>query len=327
VKIQDPDIIRLSDVEREEVRWLWKGFIPLGKITILEGDPGLGKSTVTIDVAARVTAGLPFPDGTLCEPGNVLMLNAEDDPSDTIRPRLEAAGGNPERAHFVSGTDVLDDLERVVRAIDARLVIIDPLTAYFGKKDSHKDQDVRSMLSPLGIIGQQCGAAILPVRHFNKNSKAPAIYRGAGSIGIGAAARSVLMVAQHPDHSERRLLSVVKSNLAERPRPIEFMLEQVGSTTHVVWLGESQLTEDAIAASASEPDDDRNLESILLEILQEGPIPPKEALARLRDAGFLLSERSVSRARKRFGIKSKRVGFGPQAHYLWMLPIHDTPND
>lgn len=323
----DSEIIRLSDVVPEELTWLWKGFIPSGKITLLEGDPGLGKSTVTIDIAARVTTGRPFPDGTLSEPGDVIMLNAEDDPSDTIRPRLEAAGGNPERAHIMRGADALADLERSVRELDARLVIIDPLTAYFGRLDSYKDQEVRSLLSPLGTIGQRYGVAILPIRHLNKNSRSSAIYRGGGSIGIGAAARSVLLVAQHPEHSERRLLSVVKSNLSERPRPVEFALEKVGTTTHVVWLGESQLSDDAISAGSVEAEDDGNFERILLEIVQDGPIPPKDAIARLREAGFLLSERTLSRGRKRLGIKSQRVGFGPHAHYLWMLPAHEPQTE
>ncbi|MDP6582331.1 MAG: AAA family ATPase, partial [Vicinamibacterales bacterium] len=218
--------VLLSDVTPERVEWLWLGRIPSGKVTLIDGDPGLGKSALTTDLAARVSTGRPMPDGEPCEAGGVVILTAEDALADTVRPRLDAAGANSTRIiavptvgtgedeHMPSVPGDLGAIEVAIQRVDARLVIIDPLMAYLGGEvNSHRDQDVRRALAPIAQLAERTGVAVLIIRHLNKDQGGKAIYRGGGSIGISGAARSVLLVAEDPDDLDRRILVPVKANL------------------------------------------------------------------------------------------------------------------
>ena len=196
-----PVLVTISDVEPEQVRWLWENVVPRAKVTIFAGDPGLGKSFVALDFAARVTR-----DGE-----EVILLSAEDDPADTIRPRLDAAGADTNRVHVLtavrsqgSGGKQTDrmlrldrDIEQIAQAIkqhpDTALVIIDPLSAYMGDTDSRSDEQVRSILAPLAELASRTGVAIVCIKHLNKGEERSAMYRAGGSIGFVAAARVVWM--------------------------------------------------------------------------------------------------------------------------------------
>lgn len=198
-------LVRLDKVAAEPVRWLSPGRLAAGKLTLLEGDPGLGKSTLLCEFAARVTRGHPLPDGEPSTPRAVLILSAEDDLHDTIRPRIEAAGGDPKlilsllaapdgprgaRPLAIPGD--LDSIEIIVRHSGAALLIIDPLFAYLSRRhNAHSDQDVRRALLALKTLGEQTGVAVIVVRHLNKSSAANPLYRGGGSIGIIGVARIV----------------------------------------------------------------------------------------------------------------------------------------
>jgi hypothetical protein len=263
--------VRLSDVAPEALRWLWPGRIPAGKITVLEGDPGLGKSTLLCELAARISRGDPLPgdDTGPGAPRGVLLFSAEDDVFDTIRPRIDAAGGDPHRiAAFVAvpdGTDTgrpfalprdLPILEAIVRRLDAALVILDPLVAFLcpGASDSH----VRHALGALKAAAECTGAAIVAVRHLTKSRGANPLYRGAGTIGIIAAARSGLLLAADPDDPDRRILALTKGNLA-RPAPaLAFRLEDVPGATiaRVVWDGETPWTATELLHAQGEAADD-----------------------------------------------------------------------
>ena len=204
--------IRLDTVTPEHVSWLWPGRLPLGKVSLLDGDPGLGKSTVTLDIAARVSQGWAMPDGTgEGEPAGVVIVSAEDGLADTIVPRLVAAGADLSR--IVALDKVPDDegghpfvipddmpfLERAIADAGARLVIIDPLMAFLsGSTNSHRDQDVRRALARVHDIAERAGAVLWVVRHLNKTTGGPAVYRGGGSIGIIGAARSGLLGGARP---------------------------------------------------------------------------------------------------------------------------------
>jgi hypothetical protein len=233
---------RLSHTTPERVRWLWPGRIPLGKLTVVEGDPAVGKSTLTLVLAARVTTGSGWPDG---QPGtgaaSVLLLSAEDGLADTIRPRLEAAGADLDRVvawgkewdqgdvqwHLrpvVFPTD-LSGLERRIHRDRARLVVVDVLVAYLSDRiDSHKDQAVRVLLSRLAEVAERTRAAIIMLRHLNKSGTGPAIYRGGGSIGIIGAARAGYQVIRDGDDPNRRLFACVKLNLAPEPPTLAYQL-------------------------------------------------------------------------------------------------------
>ncbi|MDD4890015.1 MAG: AAA family ATPase [Phycisphaerae bacterium] len=216
---------RMNAVKAGPVRWLWPGVIPLGKVTMLAGDPGLGKSLVALDVAARVTTGSAWPaGGAACERGTVLLLSAEDDLADTVRPRLDAAGGNAEYMTAVQAIKLVGDKNELAvdlsrdlpslakmakRVTDIRLIVIDPISAYLGGNSS-----LHGVMRPLAKMASESGAAVLCVHHLGKKAQSNPLYRLQGSVAFAAAARQVLAVAADPDDRQRRLMLPVKSNLS-----------------------------------------------------------------------------------------------------------------
>lgn len=324
-------IERLADVEPEAVSWLWPGRFPLGKVVVVEGDPGLGKSTVTLDLAARVTTGTGWPDGSGTAPlGPVVILSAEDGPADTIRPRFDAAGGNAALAMIVTGVaddrgpglvtlpDHLALLRVTVEHLGAKLVIVDPLAAYLsGAVNAHRDHDVRRALAPLAALAHALGCCVVVIRHLNKGI-GPAIYRGGGSIGISGAARAVLVVAQDPDDAGRRVLAAVKSNLAPLPSSLTFTLEDVRGVARVAWGPESALTAGQLLAAQVQDNEDRGeLEhavSFLRDMLADGPRPTRDVERDARGAGVAV--RTLDRARRTLGVRASRIGSGP-----WMIAL------
>jgi hypothetical protein len=252
-----PVTVLLSEVEPEPVRWLWPGRIALGKLTLLCGDPGLGKSFVTLDLAARVSSGKCWPDLPLLPnpPGGVVLLSAEDDLADTIRPRLDAAGANPSRVTAIQAVrrtlltgqtredyfDLTEDLPALETAIgvtlDCRLVVIDPLTAYLGKTDSHKNAEVRAVLAKLFELAARRNVAVLAVTHLNKAGGLPAIYRTMGSLAFVAAARAVWAVVrdENDETGRRRLFVPVKNNLGADESGLAYSLESTGDVARVAW--------------------------------------------------------------------------------------------
>lgn len=338
-------LIRLSEVKPERVSWLWKDRIPMGKVTVIDGDPGQGKSTMTLDLAARVSRGLAMPDGSPgVGPGRVLILSAEDDPADTIRPRLEAAGADLDRVLALSGIGDPERLpalpldlpvvEEEVIANGISLVIVDPLMAYLGGDvNGHRDQDVRRALAPLAMMAQRTGAAVVLVRHLNKSTGGSAMYRGGGSIGITGAARSVLLVARDPDAepvdpSPRRIVAVVKSNLAPTAPSMAYRLVTDASTGveigKVVWeTGPTgHLASDLVAPPERHGDDGSlsRARGFLADLLKDGPMAAREVKEAAEANG--LSWATVRRAQDSAGVLVRRVsdGFGGKGHWEWSRP-------
>ena len=188
--------VRMSDIEAERVRWLWQDFIPIGSITILEGDPDEGKSLLSLDLAARASTGRPMPRGALRrKPRGVVILSAEDGLGNTIRPRLEAAGADLDRIRAFRPAELpmipndLGTLEAAIRCVRARLLIIDPLPAFLDQRfDAYKDQDVRQALAPVAAVAGRLGVAVLVIRHLIKTEGGPAKYRG-GALGTASRPR------------------------------------------------------------------------------------------------------------------------------------------
>jgi len=252
-----PVLVCVADVQPELVRWLWPGRIALGKLTLLCGDPGLGKSFITLDLAARTSTGLAWPDMPLLKasPSGVVLLSAEDDLADTIRPRLDAAGADVGRVESLQAVrrlcfdgktedtyfDLTQDLPALEAAIqktsECRLVVIDPLTAYLGKIDGHKNAEVRAILARLFELAAKHKVAVLAVTHLNKASTLPAIYRAMGSLAFVAAARAVWAVVRDEDDESgrRRLFVPVKNNLGADETGLAYALEPVGQTARVRW--------------------------------------------------------------------------------------------
>lgn len=269
-----PTTRTLADVEPRPVSWLWPGRVPLGKLTIVEGDPGLGKSLVVADLAARVTTGACMPDGSVSDlpgPANVVILAAEDDAGDTLRPRMEAAGADLTRVTIWEtvigddGTERLpalpDDLgllAGIVRRTAAKLVVVDPFTAFLsGTIDAWKDAEVRRALTPLAVLAADLGVAVILVRHWTKTPAANPLHRGGGSIAITAASRSVLVVAEHPQDETVRVLAAVKANLSARPPSLAFGIELVGDVPVIGWRGEIDLTAKDLAGGGREVSPER----------------------------------------------------------------------
>ena len=325
--------VRLSDVEPEHVSWQWAGRLPLGKIVVLDGDPAVGKSTISVDLAARVSTGSTWPDGAPNRKGAVLLLSAEDGLADTIRPRLDAAGGDPTKVHALTEVRyhdedgnlrtrpvTLSDLEHIEKAVtstSATLIVVDVLMAFLpGKVDAHRDQDVRGVLSGLAAMAERTNSCVLLLRHLNKSTGGPAIYRGGGSIGIVGAARVGLLAAADPDDESQRVLAGIKSNLSVMPEALSYKL--VDSPEHgcarVEWLGTSAHSAGALLAAPRDEDDEEGdeLVEMLRLILDEsnGEISAADATKRLRGFGSAPSKGTLHRARKRAGIVSQKADFG-----------------
>jgi hypothetical protein len=334
-------VVRLSDVEPQQVRWLWPGRIPAGKLTLVAGDPGLGKSTMTLDIAARVSRGIPFHDcRDIPNPaGDVLILSAEDDPADTIRPRLDAAGADAARVHWIEGVRRIGEhgvgqfsldtdmphLQRAIQKANApRLVIVDPISAYMGwRTDSHRNTDVRALLAPLAALAAKHGVAVLAITHLNKGSGGKAIYRATGSLAFAAAARAVWLVVADANDRARRLLLPAKMNLATDPTGLAFTIR--GSVIH--WEAEPvSMTADEALASELENEDDRasrlDAGDWLEAALDNGSLPAKEVLRQAKANGITPS--ALRRAKTERDVESFKISYAAKEWY-WRLPGDTRP--
>jgi hypothetical protein len=309
--------LRLADVEPEAVVWLWAGRIPLGKVTLLEGDPDEGKSCVAIDIAARVTCGIAMPN--TCDPARdpegVVFVTAEDGLADTIRPRLDAAGGDPKRVLVFRLDELpqideagLQTIERAMRACRAGLLVMDPLNAFLPEHvDTYKDHHIRRALAPLAALAARTGAAVLVIRHLNKSGGQNAKYRGGGSIGIIGAARSALLAAPDPDDPSRKVLAVNKHNLAREVPALGYEFAQATmpvsgdrliETVKIRWLGPTTHTvRDLLADQVDDGDRSALDEAVawLRDELSSGPQLAAEAFKAAARVG--IAPRTLQRAR------------------------------
>ncbi|HQR44590.1 MAG TPA: AAA family ATPase [Thermoanaerobaculia bacterium] len=326
--------VALANVKPERVEWLWDGRVPFGKVTLFDGDPGLGKSTLALELAARLTTGRAMPEGMVVDPTNVVILTAEDGLADTIRPRLDAAGADVSRvfaltaARETNGEETfptldgnLDALADAVRRHAAGLLVIDPLMAYLGGGvNSWRDQDVRRVLAPLSKLAEETGCAVVIVRHLTKGGGANAVYRGGGSIGITGAARSALLVAKDPKDEARRIIACSKSNLAAIPASVAYRIKAAGDSSRIEFDGTSDLTADGLLAAAMAEAEDRTArdeaEDFLSDLLGSGPVPTPNVQAESKKAGH--SWATVRRAKDRMGIKVEKHGMA--GGWAWRLP-------
>ncbi len=339
-----PVLLNLADVAPEPIRWLWPGRIALGKLTLIAGDPGLGKSLLSLDVAARVSTGSGWPDAPheAGPPGGVVLLSAEDDAGDTIRPRLDAAAADVSRVtmlqaiHPGGGTggdsgrpfnlaEDLPALEDAVRAVpDCRLVIIDPVTAYLGGAvDSHKAAEVRALLAPLGALAARCGVAVLAVTHLNKSAGGPAIYRAMGSLAFAAAARAAWAVTRDRDDPRRRLMLPLKNNLAPDLGGLAYSIEAMGAGGQPVLAWEPEpvalSADEALGPDRGDGGATERAAEWLADALADGPQPARELFERAERAG--IRKRTLERAKGRVGAVAVKGGFG--AGWEWRIIPED----
>lgn len=336
--------ILASDVKAEKVEWLWPGWVPLNKVTVVDGDPGLGKSTIfEADLAARVSRGLPMPESDHRVEGGVVIVNAEDGAGDTIRPRLEAAGADLDRCLILTTVpadggdrlpalpDDIDLLRQAAERVQARLIVVDPVMAYFGASiNANSDQQVRRAMGPLKELAEETGAAVVLVRHLNKGGGGKAVYRGGGSIGITGAARSVLLVAKHPGAVDpdtrrddgRRVIAVSKSNMKGAPQSLGYRLVDRDETPVVEWTGPEKLSADDVVNPSDDGGEKRSLleeaKEFLTEMLADGPVSVNEIN---EAAGFNgVSTATLKRAKAALGVEAKRQGYGGEGGWHWWPP-------
>lgn len=337
-----PVIVRLADVKPEPVSWLWPGRIALGKLTLIAGDPGLGKSFLTLDMAARVSRGWAWPDapGVATTPGGVVLLSAEDGVADTIRPRLDAAGADVARIVALEAIRSVGDngresartfdlsrdlpaLESAIRSVeDCRLVVIDPVTAYLGGVDSHKNAEIRGLLAPLGAIAERHRVAVVAVTHLNKSGGGPAIYRAMGSLAFAAAARAAWAVSKDKDDPRRRLLLPIKNNIAPDTGGLAYRIEPVGvdGCPAVAWEPDpvNVSADDALAGDRDEGGGrtERDDAAVWLrDYLGDGPKLARDVLTESKAAGF--SKRTIDRAKPAAGVRTRKETFS--GGWVWAL--------
>jgi hypothetical protein len=319
-------VVCMADVAPEVVRWLWHPYIALGKLTILEGDPGLGKSWLTCALATAVSRGCGLPGTEPFAPGAALMLSAEDGLGDTLRPRLDALGADVSRVMALAEPIVFDApgllrLEAAIIEHSPVLVIIDPFFAFTGAKaDIHRANELRAISAPLAAIAERHGCALVAVRHLGKSrGGGHALNAGIGSIDLTAAARSVLLVGQDPDEPAKRALVQIKNNLAPHGEAVGYTLE----SGRFAWTGASDLTADRILAAASNEEERGSISEavdFLKSALCDGRRDAKAIEAESRQAG--IKPATLQRAKKRLGVRSDKIGL-PGSHFqkwVWELP-------
>lgn len=345
--LQDGVVLVSGDsLTPQPIAWLWGGWLALGKMHLLAGAPGQGKTTIAIAFAATVTVGGRWPDGSRCDAGNVLIWSGEDDPSDTLLPRLLAAGGDSSRFFFVAGSRINGELEafdpaRDMQALqaeaerigDVRLIIVDPVvSAVTG--DSHKNTEVRRALQPLVDLASNINAALLGITHFSKGGQGgDPSQRVIGSVGFTAVARVVLVAAKvkNEDGGERRILARGKSNIGPDDGGYEYHLEQSEplpgiQASRVLWGASVDGTARELLTDPNQDDDAEqsavdSASEFLTEMLKDCPVWTKELEKQAKDAG--ISWRTVRRASDGMHVIKRKAAEG---RWYWSLPHLDRGN-
>jgi hypothetical protein len=337
---------RLSDINAKPVNWLWPGRIARGKVSIIAGNPGLGKSQVTASIAAIVTTGGHWPvDRSPCTPGDVMFLSAEDDPADTLRPRLEAAGAELHRVHVMDAVILgytgegqqqkrAFSLQRDLEALSLRLaelgdvaaVVIDPITAYLGDVDSHRNAEVRALLAPLSDIAAKHGTAIIGVSHLNKSAGTEALMRVTGSLAFVAAARAAYLVAQDPEDPARRLFLPMKNNIGPDSSGLAFRIQTATiqsaagplQTSLVTWDSEPVTTtaDEVMRTQAPERGSALQVAEEWLQGVLSEPISSAEISGMAAHVG--ISGKTLRRAAESLGVAKEKGGM--KAGWMWSLP-------
>lgn len=330
-----PVTVILKDVEREEVAWLARGRLARRKLHMMDGDPGVGKTFVSDAIVAAVTTGNPlFGEGERREPAKALMLTAEDDLGDTVRPRIEDMGGDLSRVTILTGVrkengeerhlSLVDDLTAVDTVLSKGgfdVVVIDPINAYLGAElDTNRDAALRSVLTPIAALAMKHQVAIICIRHLTKGGRDRPIYRGQGSIAYTAAARIVMIVGKNPDNEEERVIVWIKVTNGADPSAIAFSLTE----GQFRWLGETDVTASALLAPEKGTEERSKLDearAFLEDTLADGPVSTPDVEKQAAMAG--ISSGTLRRAKASLGVQADAVraeGEKGVRMWTWGLP-------
>ena len=278
-------VMKMSEVEETVVQWLWYPFIPFGKVTLIQGNPGKGKTWLAMAIAAYCTNGKELPNALPIEPFNVLYQTAEDGIADTIKPRLAKCGADMTRVRFINEDEkqlsMTDDrIEKAIRQNNVRLMIMDPIQAYLGANvDMNRANEIRPLFRHLSTIAERTGCAIVLIGHLNKSSGSQSDYRSLGSIDIAAAVRSILFVEKVEKEKEQdiRVVYQQKDSLAKKENPVAFSLGEEGLT----WLGEYDISiEDLLMGKAGTKKETKleKAQKLILELLTKRKVMCLEEL-------------------------------------------------
>lgn len=321
-------LINMEQVEVEKIDWLLYPFIPFGKVTIVQGDPGEGKTTMVLQIIAKLTKGeAVLPSGSDepaleakavdLEPVNVIYQTAEDGLGDTIKPRLLSAGADCSRVMVIDDNDqaltMMDArLEEAIIKTKARLVVLDPIQGFLGAAvDMHRANEIRPLMKRVAVLAEKYHCAIILIGHMNKNSNGKSSYRGLGSIDFQAAARSVLIVGRIKDEPEIRVVCHVKSSLAPEGKSIAFRLDK---DTGFEWIGEYDISADDLLSGDNRGQKIHEAKEFLKEILVSGSVAQTKVAEESESRG--IKKKTLWNAKKELEIESVKIG----NQWFWMLP-------
>ena len=313
------EIIRMSEVDTQTVEWLWKPYIPFGKVTIIQGNPGEGKTTLALCLCAACTNRKPFPLMPEHEPFNVIYQTAEDGLGDTVKPRLMEAEADLDRVLVIDESkqelSLSDErIEKAIRQNGARLIILDPIQAYVGEKtDMNKANEIRPIFRRLAEVAERTACAVILIGHLNKAAGGQSAYRGLGSIDFRAAARSVLLIGRVKRESNIRVIVHDKSSLAPEGKPMAFCLDP---ETGFEWVGEYDITADELLSGAggNTATKTEQAETLILDLLaDENEMTSEEVMKAAAEVG--ISERTLKTARRNLETRIEVKRRGNQWYY------------
>ncbi len=312
------NIINMEDVEVKEIEWLWYPYIPYGKITIIQGDPGEGKTTAILRIAAILSKGEKLPcDERENAPINIIYQTAEDGLNDTVKPRLIEADADCSRIKVIDESTknltMLDKrIEQAIAETGARLIILDPIQAYIGAEiNMNSANETRAVMSNLCALAEKYSCAIVLIGHMNKGSGNKSTYRGLGSIDFQAVARSVLVVGRIKDNPQIRVIAQSKSSLAPEGDSIAFELNK---ETGFKWLGKYNISVDELLNGNQKENKSEIAEIKLRELLANGKLPQNEIMEIMKEEN--ISKRTIDEVKKKIGIKSLKIS----DKWYWELP-------
>lgn len=332
-------MINMESVKVEQIEWLLYPFIPFGKVTIIQGDPGEGKTTMVLQIIAKLTRGEPIllnkksqkeaqqdseenlkqevlsQDNSI-QPVNVIYQTAEDGLGDTIKPRLLAAGADCSRVLVIDDreqplTMVDVRLEEAIMQTKARMVVLDPIQGFLGTDvDMHRANEIRPLMKRMAVLAEKYHCAIILIGHMNKNSNGKSSYRGLGSIDFQAAARSVLIVGRLKDEPETRVMCHVKSSLAPEGKSVAFRLDK---ETGFQWIGEYDISADDLLSGDARGQKSRIAKEFLLDILADGGMAQKKIEEEANKQG--IKKKTLRNAKQELEIDSVKRG----NQWFWIL--------
>lgn len=340
-KRSEPELklINMESVKVEQIEWLLYPFIPFGKVTIIQGDPGEGKTTMVLQIIAKLTRGEPIllnkksqkeaqqdseenlkqevlSQDNPIQPVNVIYQTAEDGLGDTIKPRLLAAGADCSRVLVIDDreqplTMVDVRLEEAIMQTKARMVVLDPIQGFLGTDvDMHRANEIRPLMKRMAVLAEKYHCAIILIGHMNKNSNGKSSYRGLGSIDFQAAARSVLIVGRLKDEPETRVMCHVKSSLAPEGKSVAFRLDK---ETGFQWIGEYDISADDLLSGDARGQKSRIAKEFLLDILADGGMAQKKIEEEASKQG--IKKKTLRNAKQELEIDSVKRG----NQWFWIL--------